>query len=349
MKIYLINFILILIYAMIYGIARNRTKYADKLKLILFTVSIMQLIAILAFRHYTIGVDVKNYKDFFEGVCYKNDYYLEQARYEVGYKALMYVISIFTDNLQVVLAIIALLSIVPVGVFIYKNSEMPFLSLLLYMGFNFYAFVFSGLRQAIAISFIIWSFKFIKERKIIKYAIMIICAICFHKSAFVFIPAYFLYNVKLNKNMLIGICIVDVLIFIFKSQIVNLFIRFFYESYSVSNLNAKNWLLLNVAIIAVTLLFYKKTINNNKENNLLYMLSIVGVSLMLFSSVSGDVLRIANYYYIFVIALIPKVIKSIEGKYLKTIVSLGFTFGMLPLYIYLLNVDAYQIVPYQFF
>ena len=220
---------------------------------------------------YTIGVDVKNYKDFFEGVCYKNDYYLEQARYEIGYKTLMYVISIFTDNLQVVLAIIALISIIPVGVFIYKNSEMPFLSLLLYMGFNFYAFVFSGLRQAIAISFIIWSFKFIKDRKLVKYAIMIILAICFHKSAFVFVPAYFLYNIKLNKNTLIGICIVDILIFIFKSQIVNLFISFFYESYSVSNLNAKNWMLLNIAIIVITLLFYKKVIKDNKENNLLYL------------------------------------------------------------------------------
>ena len=139
------------------------------------------------------------------------------------------------------------------------------------------------------------------------------------------------------------------MIFIFKSQIVNLFISFFYESYSVSNLNAKNWMLLNIAIIVITLLFYKKVIKDNKENNLLYLLSIVGVSLMLFSSVSGDVLRIANYYYIFIIALIPKVIKNIQGKYLKTIISLGFTFGMLPLYIYLLNVDAYQIVPYEFF
>lgn len=349
MEIYLINFVLILIYATVYGIAKNRMKNVEKLKITLFTISIIQLIAILAFRSYTIGVDVKNYKDFFEGVCYKNDYYLEQARYEIGYKTLMYVISIFTDNLQVVLAIIALISIIPVGVFIYKNSEMPFLSLLLYMGFNFYAFVFSGLRQAIAISFIIWSFKFIKDRKLVKYAIMIILAICFHKSAFVFVPAYFLYNIKLNKNTLIGICIVDILIFIFKSQIVNLFISFFYESYSVSNLNAKNWMLLNIAIIVITLLFYKKVIKDNKENNLLYLLSIVGVSLMLFSSVSGDVLRIANYYYIFIIALIPKVIKNIQGKYLKTIISLGFTFGMLPLYIYLLNVDAYQIVPYEFF
>ena len=132
MEIYLINFVLILIYATVYGIAKNRMKNVEKLKITLFTISIIQLIAILAFRSYTIGVDVKNYKDFFEGVCYKNDYYLEQARYEIGYKTLMYVISIFTDNLQVVLAIIALISIIPVGVFIYKNSEMPFLSLLLW-------------------------------------------------------------------------------------------------------------------------------------------------------------------------------------------------------------------------
>ena len=47
MEIYLINFVLILIYATVYGIAKNRMKNVEKLKITLFTISIIQLIAIL--------------------------------------------------------------------------------------------------------------------------------------------------------------------------------------------------------------------------------------------------------------------------------------------------------------
>ena len=97
-------------------------------------------------------------------------------RFELGYKALNNIIGILTNNEQIFLTIVAILSIAPVGRFIYKYSKMPFLSFTIYIAFNYYAFTFSGLRQAISYAIIFISYDYIKDRKLMKFLICVVCA-----------------------------------------------------------------------------------------------------------------------------------------------------------------------------
>ena len=96
-----------------------------------------------------------------------------EIRHELGYKVLNKVVSFFSTNNQLFLTIVAILSIAPVGRFIYKNSRMPFLSFIIYIAFNYYSFVFSGLRQAIAYGIIFISYDYIKNRKLAKFLICV--------------------------------------------------------------------------------------------------------------------------------------------------------------------------------
>ena len=50
------------------------------------------------------------------------------------------------------------------------------------------------------------------------------------------------------------------------------------------------------------------------DNNGLFIFLLVGISLMLFASVGTNVMRVADYYYMFVIIFIPEVMTAKKMK-----------------------------------
>src|SRR5690625_582052 len=148
MNIYIINLISIFFYSFFYNLLKNKSYDKKKVKKIFVLLFTGQLFLILALRDTSIGTDVSSYITQFHYISNSSLPEVLSLRYEVGYKFLVKFITLFTENHQVFLSIVSVLSIFPIGRFIYKHSKMPFLSFAIYISFNFYAFVFSGLRQA---------------------------------------------------------------------------------------------------------------------------------------------------------------------------------------------------------
>ncbi|MCM3788889.1 EpsG family protein [Domibacillus indicus] len=350
MTIYIMNLIMIGLYSIGYNTIRPNFKNSHKLKKFFVSLATIQLILILSFRQITIGVDVAGYINNFKYTF--STYNLEQIlhhHWEIGFKFLVKVISLFTNNEQIFLSVLAILSIVPVGRFIYKNSKMPFLSFALYISFNYYSFVFSGLRQAIAYAIILNSYDFIKDKKPVKFTICVLLASLFHKSALVFLVAYFLVKLRLNKVTISIILLINTFIFIFRVRIYEVASRLFYEAYEVAESSSFTWMLLCSFIVICGLLVYKKVVSFSQDNNALYILLIVGSSLMIFASVGTNVMRVADYYYMFVIIFIPEIITALRDKFMvimSTYILIIFTFI---LYFWFLTIDGFQITPYQFF
>jgi len=257
-------------------------------------------------------------------------------------------IAIFTESKQIFLTIIAALSIFPVGRLIYKYSSMPFLSFTIYISFNFYAFIFSGLRQALAFSLVYISYDFIMEKKPAKFLITIILAILFHNSALFFLPAYVISNVKLSKVKLLISIISFIVIYIFRAPIMSFVTSYIFEDYDVVESTSIQWLLLSLLIYGGCLLFYKNTVEKNPQSNGLYILVGFGIYLMLFATVATNAMRIANYYYVFSILLIPEVISALKNKKLAVFVSYVLIIGLIILMLMFLINDGYNIVPYLF-
>ena len=205
MSIYIINMLMIGVYSLFYKLLSNKSKNNQRIKKLFISIAILQLFIILALRKSTVGVDISGYIRQFYYISYSTFNDILLLRHEIGYKLLVKFISFITNNEQIFLAIIGGLSIMPIGRFIYKYSKMPFLSFALYISFNFYAFIFSGLRQAIAISIICISYDYIREQKLFKFLVTVILAALFHKSAIFFIPAYAISKIKLNKKSMPGI------------------------------------------------------------------------------------------------------------------------------------------------
>ena len=107
---------------------------------------------------------------------------------------------------------------------------MPFLSLALYICFGFYSFIFSGLRQAIALAITYISYDFIKKRQLWKFTLTILVASTFHKSAIFFLPAYFIAQLKVTIPILLVIFNLNLVCYVFRRQIVTMVINRFLKA-----------------------------------------------------------------------------------------------------------------------
>ena len=339
MTIYVLNYILLFIYMICYLKSKNK-----KIKSFLLFLSILQLVLIQGLRNVNLGSDMPYYWKYYELQMFNNINDLSFSRYEILFKVLTKIVTKITLNKQIYLLVLSLLSTLPIGLVVYKKSKNPIMSLLLFLAFGFYNFNFSGLRQAIAFGIIFYSYTYITEKKPIKFIITVLIASLFHSSAIVFLPAYFLVYFKITKLKIIIIALIDILIYIFKVQIFVFFNNLFYENYNMVITNSVNWMIMCLTIVFFCLLFYKKIAS--KDSSLLYNLVVIGSSIMLLSPIANNILRISNYYFMFIILLIPEVVysfKKVKYKFSAELIVVLLSFA---LYFYLLYVDSYNIVPY---
>lgn len=345
MTIYIVNILLIGLYSFIY----NFEKKENKTKMFLIGLSILQLILLQSLKNINLGSDMPYYWKYFYEQLYLSFQELNFSRFEIGFKIITKLITMITLNKQIYLFIISCISTIPVGIIAYKDSKMPFLTILLYLSFGFYNFNFSGLRQAIAFGIVLFSYKYITGNNIIKYVITILIATIFHNSAIVFLPAYLVKDLTLTKVKLGIIILIDMVIFIFKNQIFNVVNKVFYDNYTITETNSYLWMLMCILILIVCIAFYKRVIRDRDSAKSIYVYSLIGASLMLFAPIANNVLRVANYYFIFIILLIPEVLEVIKNDENKYLINFLVVIVTISLYIYLLKVDSYNIVPYKFF
>ena len=346
MTIYLVNLSLIWIYSIMYNSLLHTSSNKKRLKYIFISIATLQLILLLSLRHSTIGIDVPGYVSFFKRSILSSTI---DHRFELGYKALNNIIGILTNNEQIFLTIVAILSIAPVGRFIYKYSKMPFLSFTIYIAFNYYAFTFSGLRQAISYAIIFISYDYIKDRKLMKFLICVLCASLFHKSALIFLPAYYIYRIRINKIVISSLIVVDLAVYIFRRPIFAFLINNFYQSFSIVETSSYTWMAFCALIVLLGSFVYKSMINISDDNSGLYMFLLIGISLMIFASVGNNIMRIADYYFMFVIIFIPEALIALKDKKLALVVAYLIVVGLMVIYLWFLNGSPFGIVPYKFF
>ena len=105
-----------------------------------------------------------------------------------------------------------------------ENSEHPILMLSVFTFFFFSSLLMAQVRQSIAVAVIMLGTKYIFERKLIKYAIVIAVACLFHTSAIVALPLFFL-NKNYGKALPIILLLISQSLYFFPN-IIPYFIKF---------------------------------------------------------------------------------------------------------------------------
>jgi hypothetical protein len=107
---------------------------------------------------------------------------------------------------------VAIISLIPKFYTIEKNTAYPALGLLLYLIPAYFIADCGQMRQGIGFGLAIFSFKYIKERNLLMFLIVIYFALGFHKSMIIFLPAYWLVKIELTRNKIIGLVVFSMIL-----------------------------------------------------------------------------------------------------------------------------------------
>lgn len=234
----------------------------------------------------------------------------------------------FTQNFQWVVIITSFLTIFLLTIVIYQYSKYYTLSFLLYIPF-FYFFTLSGVRQGLALSISLMSFRFLKEKKFFKYLLVILLAASFHYTALVMIPAYFVLNIKLDWKRMSVIGALAFLIYLFTEKIFLLMTRLIpkYAGYGTEAgieqyLNGQSWksMAICLLIFVLMLLFHSRMEEKDSRNSVYLNISFISVLISLFQTKVGVLDRFPYFFNIYMIFSLPMLIDCIDKKFLNDLV-----------------------------
>lgn len=300
---------------------------ADKNKQMMFfmTVSAAFLILILAFRSEYNGLDLHNASGtgyFFYYDSINRDSFLEilenfskqkYANFEIGFVLFCKILGTICDNHQIMLLGCAVMSIIPMAYFIYKNSKNAWLSMMLFMALPFFGpAYFSAIRQGIAIGFVMLSFEFIKRKKLVWF-ILIVCFAClFHSSAVVAFIAYPVYYFRIDReSLMIGGLGILAMVFLLRMPLFMVLSRIVANNAEIVTSNA-----INLFMILTFLYIICVSFGNSEDENMRGLRNIfwLACASQAFGGVNNLAGRVSWYFMPTIIILLPNLITDMLIK-----------------------------------
>ena len=308
--------VILLILSLIFATIGKQTKLRNNFLIILS-------VFFLGFS-YNMGGDWKVYKKFYENIS-------ESFYFEKGYifiNKIFYKLGIEYEIFQIIILIFCLSIVLKL---LEKKSQNIYVAFVyIFINLLFPYSVEPILRQFIAVTIIIFSLKYIEEKKILKYLICVYIAILFHKSAIIAIFFYFINSLKFRyKKRVFLFLIIGYLLSLEIKNILEVILNNFsilkeYKSYLFNkkyNIVEKRSLLGNLYLIVTTIsyliIIFCSKLDRNK--NIYFKLGIIGIIFNIFSN-SFLILVRFNSYFIFPIAVAISSIDSLNiNKKIKKI------------------------------
>lgn len=311
------------------------------------------IVTIVAAIRYNYGND---YSSYYDDYIRYNHYYIQDIINgsvdfkEPGWSIFCILFSIFGNHgFFVMVGTITIFCNLIYYRFIIENVQRRYywLALFIYLfTFDMYVLQMSMIRQGIAIALFVYSYHFLKSRKILIPVLLCILAYTFHKSSVIYFPFILLSLIRLDKygKSLSWILLGAFVIFFIGNSIAE---RIFgnllsleemaiYEKYTLMQGNKLGIRRIFEFIPFCVSLYYLSNRNNAKRGQkYMVMLSTIATILYPFSMIVHLVSRLTYYFSIFYIATIPTTYFYIKDKVLKY--GLLSIFMLITLYLYYSN------------
>lgn len=315
---------------------------------------------ILALRDISIGTDLvaygpmfENYgkQDFIDLICFYNS----NDNIEFGYTLYCKLVNTITSYFNMFLAITALICLVPLFILYYRESESPLLSIILFLVIAPFPMFFSGLRQAIAMAFIVPALYYTRQQKIIPFLLTVLIAFQFHMSSLILLLIYPIYHMKLDRKLLILLLIVGGVIFVFKNTIFLYLLGFAGEKYGERYGEIEETGAIMTFLLLLLMLIYSYIIPDKQKTDKDLMglrnILLIATYIQIFASLNPIVMRM-NYYFLLLVPLLISKVANRPSKSLKHITYISVcVMNVFFIYYYIQNAyngaDVLNIYPYK--
>ena len=239
----------------------------------------------------------------------------------LGYRLLEKIMNTLTNrDYQLYIAIQAAFFMLVFYHFILRYSVSPVQSICYYWGLLLYLFMFSGLKQAMAMTTLLLAFDAIIDKKPIKFLILVFLASQFHFPAIIFLPAYWIAKLKPGRYFILLLLGLLLLTYIFRDQLLTVMMNAYEDEtasgeYSIQGTRFFTNKAIIMFVIVIVALLVRQPDDRDRTYSIILELVSVSIVFQTFCTYSNIFERLADYYFQFSVLLIPMVFEhNVESK-----------------------------------
>ena len=141
--------------------------------------------------------------------------------YEIGYQVWMSLFKSLTNNYHIYLFLTTLIDILAISYILFKYSPYPVFSILLFLGFGGLQIQLDLMRNIKGILLFLISLDYLSENKKIKYFLINILALSFHRTSLLYFPLILFLKKKVYKHgkMILFIFGIGIIILLFSEDL----------------------------------------------------------------------------------------------------------------------------------
>lgn len=304
-------------------------KYPLNVKKVYCALMCFLFVFFIGLRSFNIGTDSPSYAiDFMFSPGLSTSIIKEYfAAKEPLFYSLQSLVRSATASYTIWFSVIAILYMVPCAFFVYRNSDMPYISFIAFISMGYMNFAMAGLRQTIASAFLFFAFDFLKNKKYVRFIVFVLIAAGFHITSLVFLIALFVTKRRIRLWHIISTILVSIFCIVFGKYWLGVAINFVFgesRGYSLDHFGGYSTLVLLILIAFAALLLNDKLTSkkNLKDNNdaFLYKFLLLSIPFQVLAIYQANCFRIAMYFSIFgVLSVIPNTLSVQTDRTIKTL------------------------------
>lgn len=290
------------------------------------------ILLLLSIFRYDIGNDYQTYTELIRYMAYQFQFYSHVPISDETREPLIYILTyIFKGSTYPYLWVLGIHFIISLG-FLYKvfeENDSHLVGIMIFFISGMLFIYWDQVRQAVAISIIIYAIKYIKGNKFIKYLLLVLLAATAHYSALFLLPFYFVSKIRPRKIIYIVIIIALAL----SNAASNYFVYLFENVITlVPWWETKETSFSYVQILSLgykfRIFFYSLVWSAiifflpDKQKVLINFL-FVGAVIFIMASGALNVMRISFYFIFTMVLSIPIVLKIEKARTIMIVMVLG--------------------------
>ena len=256
---------------------------------------------------------------------------------------------------ELVFAVFALLTLYIFLKAFYEQSEDFAITYFLFMALGMYFQTYNTVRYYLALAIALYALRYVVNKDFIKFVFLILLAALFHKSVLLVIPVYWIASYAWKKWMILVGLLLSVGCLFGKGIILKIALILYpsYENTIYLEGGTSPISILRGVLVLVLYLWYRKRYQQKQEDRELLcyaQLNLLSVVACVFFFFLPVITRIAYYFSVVQLLMIPRIICGIEEeKIRKRACALVCTAGVIYFAIFLLGADkpGVGLLPYR--
>ena len=215
---------------------------------------------------------------------------------------------------------------------------------------------FNGIRQFLAMGIFLFSLRFLVNRKLLHYMLVVLIASLFHKSALLMLPLYFIVHLQSSMQLYMLLFLVYVVMLQFANYILYEVVGFsyVYTLYPDRYDGSLGFKIYPLILLFVGLFFIRKHLTqsfsaNNVFINMLYLGILIMLTPLFMDLPYMMVMRVSLYFLMVLPVLLVNVMPIIIDQPMKRIYFVFVLSSVSFYYFFTLSVygEAYRLLPYS--